>query len=102
MSDQRRPPGTPELWQRFPELLRGSHPTLDWMVSRGASLTREEYLLLDHLPDPVPDPYPAELEAMLPNAFKLEPRQLPEPRPDPMETVLRMHTPAENDSQIHP
>ncbi len=65
--------GTPEEQLRFPELLTGSHPTLREMVRNGDSLTRDRYLLLEHLPDDPPEPYPAELEVMLPEAFKLEP-----------------------------
>ena len=65
-----RLPGTPEQQRRFPELLKGSHPTLDEMVRNGDSLTREEHLWLYHLPDPPPEPCPAELEVMLPKAFR--------------------------------
>ena len=64
----RRP--TAEQCHRFPELFPPS-PDLgrDGQERRP---THAGYLCQEHFPDSLPDPYPAELEAMLPRAFRLE------------------------------
>ena len=59
------------LHHRFPELLMGSHPILQRMVTNGDSLTRDHYLSRLWPVEPPPDPYPAEHEAMLPRVFRL-------------------------------
>ncbi len=44
--------------------------TAELLLEWGKELTRENYLQALHEPSPVPDPYPAELEAMLPARFQ--------------------------------
>jgi len=51
----------------------GSDATLRLMEEHQIPLTRENYLEMMFCPDPVPDPLPAEYEAMLPNQFRENP-----------------------------